>query len=484
MNTRRVFRFIAPMLAVLLLAACGGTGSTTSNPATSAAASSGGNSAAASASGGSSSNSASASASGNTAASASGSTGQSGSGQQVTLTWAFWGSPEEVATHQKVAQAFMQQHPNIQIKTYNQPWADYFTKLQTLWASGDKSAIPDVMFMFPVPRYAANGVLENLDPYIKKNNYNLDDYWPALLESAKYNGSVYGLPRDMSAEVLYYNKDLFDQAGVGYPTDKWTWTDLQNAAQKLAQSNGGRVSRYGLGMEGGKYQLWIGQNKGSILDDMRNPGKCTLADKPAMDGIKFFADMMNNNLALRDANLTQAGGDAAVFQSQQAAMIIQNASRVPVFNEAGLKYDVAPVPIPQGGQRSAASGGAAWTMSSSSQHKEEAWTFMQWLQSTDGGQRLYTETGEILPALRSTARSDAFLKPNTPPANRQAFLTEADNAKVGRLGYFGEWGELEDSLITPGLQRIWAGEAKPEQQLPQICQQVDTFLKQKGYPKK
>ncbi len=471
MRTPRSLRLLAPLaLLALVLAACGTTGGSdaSSSSASAQASSSVESSPAASASGSAPTN---------------GSAQASTSGEQVTLTWAFWGSPEEVATHEQVAQAFMQQHPNIQIQTYHQPFADYFTKLQTLWASGDASAIPDVMFMFPVPRYAADGVLENLDPYIQQSNYNTEDYWPALLDSVKYEDHIYGLPRDMSAEVLYYNKALFDQAGVAYPTDSWTWNDLQAAAQQLTQAEGERVSRYALGMEGGKYQLWVGQNGGSILDNMSNPSRCTLDEPQAVEAITFFADMMNNNQALRDANLNQAGGDQAVFQSQQAAMIIQNASRVPAFNEAGMDYDVAPVPTPSDGHRAASAGGAAWSISARSPNKDAAWTFVQWLQSTDGGQRLYTQTGEIFPALRSTARSDAFLQAQQPPANRQAFLTEGEGAKVGRFGLFAEWGELDSSVIGPALQRIWAGEGTPQDVLPGLCDQVDAFLQQRGYPK-
>ncbi|MGH2542546.1 MAG: ABC transporter substrate-binding protein, partial [Ardenticatenaceae bacterium] len=141
----------------------------------------------------------------------------------TTITWAFWGSPEEQATHESVADAFMQEHPDIRIEIWHQPWGDYFTKLQTLWASGDAAAIPDVMFLFPVPSYAADGVLENLDPWIQEAGYNTDDYWPALLESARFDGSLYGLPRDIGLEVLYYNKDLFDEVGLEYPTEEWTW---------------------------------------------------------------------------------------------------------------------------------------------------------------------------------------------------------------------------------------------------------------------
>jgi multiple sugar transport system substrate-binding protein len=347
------------------------------------------------------------------------------SGDQVTVTWGFWGSPEEKASHEKVAAEFMKTHPNIKIEIWHQPWDDYFTKLKTLWASGDSKQIPDVLFLWPTPSYAATGVLEDLDPYIQKSNYDLNDYWPSLLESAKLNGKVYGLPRDSGLEVLYYNKAIFDEAKVAYPTDKWTWDDLLDAAKKLTivESNG-RVKRYGLGMEGGKWSLWLNQNKASMLDDMRNPSKCTLTDPKAIEAINFFANMMANNYAMGDAALSQAGGDAAVFQAGQVAMIIQNSSRVSAFNAAKMNYDVTTVPIPKDGQHAASAGGAAWVMSAKSDNKDAAWTFIQWLQSTDGGEKLYTAAGEIFPALQSTAKSVAFLKSGAPPANRQAFLTE------------------------------------------------------------
>jgi ABC-type glycerol-3-phosphate transport system substrate-binding protein len=460
-----VHRFALLVIALLVLAACGGATTPSGGAATSAPAASGAAATAAPAAGEQP-----------TAAA---------SGEQVTITWGFWGSPEEKASHEKVAAEFMKTHPNIKIEIWHQPWDDYFTKLKTLWASGDPKQIPDVLFLAPVPSYAATGVLEDLGPYIQKSNYNLDDYWPNLLDSAKYQGKLYGLPRDIGLEVLYYNKAIFDEAGVSYPTDSWTWDDFLAAAEKLTKVEAnGRVTRYALGMEGGKYQLWVGQNKGKILDDMINPSKCMLSDAPAVQAVKFFADMMDKNFAMRDAALSQAGGDAAVFQSGQVAMIIQNASRVPTFNQAGMNYDVATVPIPKGGQRSAVADGAAWVMSAKSDNKEAAWQFLSWLQSTDGGQKLYTASGEILPALQSTAKSDAFLKAGQPPANRQAFVTEGENAKVGRNGFFADWSDLNGTIISPAMGKIWAGEQKPEAALPALCQQVDQFLKDKGYPKK
>ena len=401
---------------------------------------------------------------------------------QTTITWGMWGSPEEIATHQRVADAFMAEHPDITVEIWGQPWGDYFTKIQTLWASGDAEAIPDVAFLSPIQGYAASGVLEPLNPYIEASGYDTGDYWPSLLEFGTFDGTIYGLPRDIGLEVLYYNKDIFDEAGVAYPDESWTWDDLLAAAEELTEvASSGRVIRHALGMEGGKFSLWVNQNRGGIFDDMRTPSRCTLAEPEAVEAIDFFADMMNDNHAMRSANLSQAGGDAAVFQSGQVAMIIQNASRVSAFNAAGMNYDVAPVPIPEGGQRSASAGGAAWTMSSLSDDKDAAWTFLSWLQSTNGGQAIYTASGEILPALQSTARSDAFLGAGDLPENRMAFIIEGENARVGRIGYFPEWNELNGSIIGPGLEAIWAGEASPAEALPALCSQVDAFLTANGY---
>jgi len=405
--------------------------------------------------------------------------------EPITLTWSFWGGPEELVSAQQVADAFMKEHPEIKIETWDAPWDDYFTKIQTLWASGDPKAVPDVAFLWWTPKYASEGVLENLDSYIQKSGTDLNDYWPGLLESHMYNGSVYGLARDIEANILYYNKDLLDKAGVKYPDENWTWDNLMAAAEKLTVKDAsGAVKQYALAMENNnKYDKWVNQSGGAILDDLRNPSKCMLADPKSVAGVAFFADMLNKGYAMRDADLNQANGDAGAFQSGQAAMIIQNTSRVSGFNKANMNYDVAVVPIPAGGKRWNPAGGAGWVMSAKSDNKDAAWTFIQWLQSPNGGEKLYTERGEIFPALQSVANSPAFMT-NQPPANKQAIITEAKASGVGGFAYFPEWDELQGSIINPGLDRIWTGEVRAEKGLPELCKQVDQFLKDKGYPKK
>jgi multiple sugar transport system substrate-binding protein len=198
----------------------------------------------------------------------------------------FLGQPR--ASHERVAQAYMAEHPEVQFEYMFAPWDEYFTKLRTVWAGGDPTVIPDILFLWPTPSYAATGVLENLQPYIEASGYDLDDYWPYLLDSARYQGDIYGLPRDIEAHVLYYNKKLFDEAGVAYPTEDWTWDDLLVAAEKLTKKDAsGRVTQYALGMEGGKWPIWVGQAGGMMLDDLSNPSKCTLDTPEAIKGLQF-----------------------------------------------------------------------------------------------------------------------------------------------------------------------------------------------------
>jgi multiple sugar transport system substrate-binding protein len=402
---------------------------------------------------------------------------------QVTLLWGMWGSPEEIATHQAVADAYMAQNANVKIELWSQPWGVYFTKLDTLFAANDPTAIPDVFFLSPVPSYAARNVLQNLDPFIEKSGLELADYWPGAIESTSFEGSVYGFPRDSGVEVLYYNKDHFDAAGLDYPSEDWTWDDLRAAAEALTvKEASGRVSRFGLAMEGGKYFNFVGSNGGLILDDMFKPTKCMLSDAKAAEGIEYFAGLMNDEVAWRDANLSQAGGDLSVFLAEQASMFIQNASRVPALNAAGINYDVAPVPTAPGGTRQAGStNGAAWVMSAVTDSPDASWDFIQFLQSPDGGQAIYFSTGEAFPPTKSGAESPVFMNTERGPANKEAWMIDAESANILNNGWFGDWNELNGTIIDPVLASIWAGEAQPADVLPGMCENVDKYLADHGY---
>ncbi|HWV01060.1 MAG TPA: extracellular solute-binding protein, partial [Devosia sp.] len=141
----------------------------------------------------------------------------------TNLVFAFWGDPPEVPPFQKIAADYMAKHPDVHIELQNAPWSGYFTKLDAELAAGGG---PDVFFITNVPSYAARNTLEDLGPWIAKTNFPIDQYVKDSLRIHSLNGKLYSIPRDTATNVLYYNKDDFDKAGIKYPDGTWKWADL------------------------------------------------------------------------------------------------------------------------------------------------------------------------------------------------------------------------------------------------------------------
>lgn len=145
----------------------------------------------------------------------------------VTITYSNFisagGNEENLAT---IVDAFEDENPNITVEVTTLPYADYFTTLQTDLAAGTIADVVDTDFGF-FQTLADSGALAPLEVA------NPESYRESLIEAYSRDGVSYGLPSSFSAVVLYYNADLFDQAGLEYPTADWTWEDEQAAAEAI-----------------------------------------------------------------------------------------------------------------------------------------------------------------------------------------------------------------------------------------------------------
>src|SRR5512146_1690919 len=164
----------------------------------------------------------------------------------VEISMMMWGDPAELEVWNQIVADFQAINPNITVKVEVSDWDSYWTKLKTLLSAGTP---PDV-FAMDAPLYLdyqSRGVLLNLQPYLDKNAGMLDGVYPQTLEAYKTPDGMYGLPRDFQTVVLFYNKDMFDAAGVAYPTANWTYDDLRAAAKQLTlDKNGdGKIDQYG-----------------------------------------------------------------------------------------------------------------------------------------------------------------------------------------------------------------------------------------------
>jgi multiple sugar transport system substrate-binding protein len=394
-------------------------------------------------------------------------------GGSATITWSFWGDPNELPPNDEVIQAFNQKYPNIEIKKFHEPFASYFDKITTMFA-GDSA--PDVLFLNNVPSYAAKGVLEPVDSLVQQSGYDVQDFVEAELQLFRYQGKLFGFPRDNDTKVLYFNKDAFDEVKLAYPDDKWTWNSLRDAANNLTKRQGDRILRYGAAIEATEWPVFVWQNGVEVYDDVLKPTKCLLDQPDQAAAITYLASFMNTDKVSPNATaLTQAGGVTNLFGSGLAAMAISNAPRLLSFASATFKWDVAVLPT----QKRAADyvGGAGYVMSSSSKQKEAAWTFMQFLNGPDA-QKIFSKGGGVVPARVSVQKSDTFLKAGPPGVSMQAFVTATSQGHLNAQATIGPWQSELNTAVNKDLDPIWSGETAPADQLKVVASNATAKLKQ------
>jgi multiple sugar transport system substrate-binding protein len=335
---------IATTIASLLLAACGASATPAPTTAPTAVATPQATTPAASAATPSASAVASASPTANPAA-----TCGSYAGPPVTITYAMWGDNTELANQQKIVDAFTAKNPTIKVKVTVADWDSYWPKLQTDFAGGNA---PDVFLMDgPLyPDYQTRDQLLDLTPLITRDGFDtgtLADI--AVKDFVAPDGHLYGLPRDLNAIALFYNKTMFDAAGIAYPDGTWDWAKLVDAATKLTKTSGGTTSQWGFYTETSDMEnYWsslVWQAGGDILSADKKTA--VINSDQAAAGIQFLQDLIYKDKVMPQP---APGGSGDAFENGQAAMEANGSWLVPTHEAAGISFGVAPLPKGPAGQ--------------------------------------------------------------------------------------------------------------------------------------
>jgi len=191
----------------------------------------------------------------------------------VNITFSYWGVNTD-ALYSDMISEFEKQNPNIKVEKFN--YEDYHTKVQTLYAAGEA---PDVMRLDTGQGgpHVLKGMFLPLNNYIDgEYGIDLNDFAPVVLEPFMgEDGSYFFIPElIVPMTVLYYNLDLFDEAGVGYPTSEWTINDLEAAAKTFIENS---ITEYGI--------QWMYPNIQTFTSILGNSG--TLWKSDAKDEVKI-----------------------------------------------------------------------------------------------------------------------------------------------------------------------------------------------------
>ena len=316
-------------------------------------------------------------------------------------------------------EAFHEEYPNITVQIETIAFSDYFTQLQTRVAGG---TAPDC-FELNIENFAAYANKGTLAEITGVDFSGLDE---TSLNAFNVDGKQYGLPGKFSNVVLFYNKDLFDQAKIDYPTADWTQDDLQKAAEAI-RALGDDIYGYYQPLTYNEFYKVAAQFGGSLLNEDKTEFTINTPENVAA------AQMMADRILVSNVqpNEVQMGGigDWDLFMSGRLGMMPTGIWAFNTFAE-GCKFDWDITVEPGKEQKATHFFSDACVINNASDKKEAAATWITWLTSSDKAAAIRIEAGWDLPAIKDQSTLSAYLD-ITPPANRQAVFPQAAEGLAG-----------------------------------------------------
>ncbi|OIV35470.1 hypothetical protein BIV57_21380 [Mangrovactinospora gilvigrisea] len=326
--------------------------------------------------------------------------GEGAGGGSKTLRYTLWDQNQYPAMI-KAAKEFESQNPGVHISLELVPYGQYWTKLQTAAIGG---TAPDVAWMSTLTfqLFAAYDQLLPLSTAANAASIGAANYPPALVEAYAWKGQQYGLPKDYDTIGLWYNKQLFDKAGVRYPDATWTWSDLRDAARKLTDKKAG-VHGFAAEMSNQScYYDFIYQNDGFVISPDR---KRSGYDNPrTVEAITFLIDMIKDGSSPSMAEIVDSGS-ASLFQSGKLAMTYQGSWMTPQFAAVPLlkKYGDVTV-MAKGRKRATITNGLGNCVFRTTRNPELAKKFALFMSGKRTGE-IQAEAGVVIPGYRGTEKA-------------------------------------------------------------------------------
>ncbi|MDD5954797.1 MAG: sugar ABC transporter substrate-binding protein [Firmicutes bacterium] len=335
--------------------------------------------------------------------------------EPVTITYCnFNSSGGNEETLAKMVAAFEAAHPNIKVEVETIGYDDYFTQMQTRVAGG---TAPDCyeLNIENFAAYANKGLLAEI------SGVDVSALNETALNAFNVGGKQYGLPESFSNVILIYNKDLFDQAGVAYPTDDWTQADLQVAAEKI-RALGDDIFGIWQPITYNEFFKVVAQYGGALLNEDKT--QFTINSPENLAAAQALVDrVLVSNV---QPNAVQQGGmgDWDMFMSGRLGMIPTGIWAFQTFTDnCDFEWDI--VVEPGSTQKATHFFSNCVVMNPETKHPEEVATWLAWLASSTDSADIRLAAGWDLPALKDLNALSAYLD-ITPPANREAVFKSLD----------------------------------------------------------
>jgi multiple sugar transport system substrate-binding protein len=351
-------------------------------------------------------------------------------------------------------------------------------KLEALLAA---STPPDLITLEPTQAvsFSARGQLLAIDDLIKRDHYDLTDFFRPAVDQYRWKQKLYGLGRGMSNQSMFINQTLFDQAGVPYPPTKatdpgWDFDAFLTTATRLTKRDGSGVTQYGFivtrGRRGGWAQ-WVWTNGAEVFD--KDFTRCTLDDPRAVVALQLMQDLIYKyRVAPTPKEEADAGGANALFVSSGiVAMRISPVADISTHRRASFSWDYAVNPKGKG-RRLTTGGGVGWSILSATRNAEEAWAVFNYLTGPEAARQMATKW---YPARKSALDYLNAADPQLPPHSR---WVGADGQELLHPDpIFPDYNQIEQSIIAPELNALWNNERPARAVAAAIVPKINDYLK-------
>jgi len=322
-------------------------------------------------------------------------------------------NPSIVAVTEAGIKRFQARYPNVKVEVQWKPlgeWGEYISGFLNQVASGD---VPDIyeVAIEGFSSVASRNVFTPLDDIIAKDDSAkslLADLDPNILKGMSYatGGKLYFFPTNWNNVVVFYNKDMFDAAGIPYPKSSWTWDEFLAASQKLTKRDAsGQVSQYGYFVPGYNFGIapWFLTNDTDKLKN--NWRESNIKDPKFKESMVFLHELIHKHKAA--PNYARGTGEPQ-FVAKQVAMISAGHWPVPLLLQNGLN-NVGVTMMPYKRKDVTVFGIGGLGITRATKNPELTWELVKELTGAVAQQQ-YAETKRSIPALRSIANTAEFLK--------------------------------------------------------------------------
>jgi sn-glycerol 3-phosphate transport system substrate-binding protein len=372
---------------------------------------------------------------------------------------------------QEITDAFNNSQDKIVVKAVHQgSYTEASTKLQAALSAGEAPVIAQ-MEIGSIGVFAESGQLVDLQTYVDNENFDLDDFMSGLLDASYADGQLIALPHSRSLPVLYYNKDMFSQAGLDPEVGPQTWDELKTMAKQLTT---GSTYGYSTPLDQWYYSALMMNAGGKIYnEDYTSIG---FNNEAGVAPLKLWQEMIAEGTmhvpSGQDYNSSEACRNA--FAGGTAAMIMQSSAQLKGL-EKTCNFEVGVAAIPMSTDRAYPAGGSNLIMFQGHSEAEEAagWEFLKFMTNTENAITWANGTG-YLPVRQSCAQEAIYQEMVNEDPNLQTII---DNVQYcAEATFIPEYAETKEIIANEIQKCILEDNYSPETAVESIAKRVEKLF--------